>query len=269
MGYLYEAMDKAKEAIRAYYEDKGDKGLEKQQVIWRVIDERWNNTLYHPIHVADIYVNPAFSYSCSFRFDAKVMDRFLTCDQSMVASEKEREDISKEMKIYRMASGTFGFTMTIKNKTTKMPNAWCTSYGGRVPHLQNLSQTCNSSRCEHNWSVFDKIKNKKRNRLESQHLNDMVYVYCNLRLWMRQLQKTLDVESISLVNIDTIAAWRVETERPTMDSIADWLDVDPKELVAEKVAIAREGEPEVEEEEQGEEVEQEEVTPSRMGNSGG
>ena len=39
MGYLYEAIDRAKEAICAYYEDKGDEGLEKQQVIWRVIDE--------------------------------------------------------------------------------------------------------------------------------------------------------------------------------------------------------------------------------------
>ena len=26
MGYLYEAMDRAKEVIHAYYEDKGDKG---------------------------------------------------------------------------------------------------------------------------------------------------------------------------------------------------------------------------------------------------
>ena len=41
MGYLYEAMDRAKEAIPAYYEDKGDEGLEKQQVISRVIDDRW------------------------------------------------------------------------------------------------------------------------------------------------------------------------------------------------------------------------------------
>lgn len=38
MGYLYKAMHRAKEAIRAYYVDKGDEGLEKQQVIWRVID---------------------------------------------------------------------------------------------------------------------------------------------------------------------------------------------------------------------------------------
>jgi len=121
MGYLYEAMDRAKEAIRAYYEDKGDEGLEKQQIIWRVIDERWNNTLHRPIHATSIYLNPAFSYVCGFRFDAEVMDGFFTCVERMVSSEQEREDISKEMEIYRMGGGTFGFGMAIKIRTTKIP----------------------------------------------------------------------------------------------------------------------------------------------------
>ena len=121
MGYLYEAMDRAKEAIHAYYADKGDEGLEKQQVIWRVIDDRWNNTLHRPIHAAGIYFNPAFSYSCGFRFDAEVMDGFFTCVERMVVSEQEREEISKEMEIYRMAGGTFGFSMAIKSRMTKMP----------------------------------------------------------------------------------------------------------------------------------------------------
>jgi hypothetical protein len=40
MGYLYEAMDRAKEAIRAYYDDKRDDGFMKQQQIWGVIDQR-------------------------------------------------------------------------------------------------------------------------------------------------------------------------------------------------------------------------------------
>eukprot|EP00253_Pinus_taeda_P026051 PITA_26051 len=168
MGYLYEAMDMAKEAIHAYYEDKGNKVLKKQQVIWRVIDERWSNTLHRPIHAACIYLNPAFSYSRRFRFDAEEMDGFFICVERMVGFEQECEDIFKEMEIYRMAGGTFGFTMAIKNRTTKMPDAWWTSYGGRVPHLQKLairvlSQTCSSFGCERNWSVFDKIHNKRRN----------------------------------------------------------------------------------------------------------
>eukprot|EP00253_Pinus_taeda_P032382 PITA_32382 len=232
MGYLYEAMDRAKEGISAYYADKGDEGLEKQQVIWRVIDQGWNNTLHRPIHAASIYLNPSFSYACGFRFDAEVMDGFFTCVERMVSYEQEHEEISKEMEVHRMGGGTFGFNMAIKNRTTKMPNAWWTSYGARVPHLQKLairvlSQTCNSS------------------GLESQRLNDIVYVYYNLRLWVRQDQKPTDVEAISLDNIDTTSSWRVETERPIMDSIPDWLGVD-----LEDVAVAGEGESEVEEEEQ-------------------
>ena len=101
----------------------------------------------------------------------------------------------------------------------------------------------------------------------------MVYVYYNLRLCVRQLQKPTDVEGISLDNIDTTAAWRVETERPILDTNLDWLGVD-----LEDVAVAEEGEPEIEEEEaeqhQGQEAVakldedvEEEVTPSRMGNN--
>ena len=103
----------------------------------------------------------------------------------------------------------------------------------------------------------------------------MVYVYYNLRLWVRQLQKPTDVAAISLDNIDTTAAWRVETERPILDTIPDWLGVD-----LEDVAVAEEGEPEIEEEEaeqhQGQEAvseldedAEEEVTPSRVGSSSG
>eukprot|EP00253_Pinus_taeda_P001621 PITA_01621 len=116
-----------------------------------------------------VYLNPAFSYACGFKFDAEVMDGFFTCVKRMVSSEQEREEISKEMEVYRMGGGTFGFNMVIKNRTTKMPDDWWTSYGARLPHLQKLairvlSQTCNSSGCERHWSVFDKIHSKKRNR---------------------------------------------------------------------------------------------------------
>lgn len=67
-------------------------------------------------------------------------------------------------------------------------------------------------------------------------------------MWVRQLQKNLDVESISLDHIDTTVARRVETDGPIMDSVPNWLEVDPKALEPEQLAVAGEGE--VEEEEQ-------------------
>lgn len=121
MGYLYEGMDRAKEVIQAYYDDKGDEGFQRQLLLWGVIDERWNNTLHRPIHAAGTFLNPTFSYACGFVFDAEIMDGFLTCVQRMVQSSAECIEISKEIKTYRMAGGTFGFDMAVTNRTIKMP----------------------------------------------------------------------------------------------------------------------------------------------------
>jgi hypothetical protein len=95
MGYLYEAMDRAKEAIYRYYENKGEEGLTKRAQIWGVMDERWNNTLHRPIHAAGLYLNPAFTYACGFNFDGEVIDGFLQFVQRMVLTLAERSKISR------------------------------------------------------------------------------------------------------------------------------------------------------------------------------
>jgi hypothetical protein len=40
-GYLYEAMDRTKEVIWAYYVSKGTLGFSIQMVLWDLIDSRW------------------------------------------------------------------------------------------------------------------------------------------------------------------------------------------------------------------------------------
>eukprot|EP00253_Pinus_taeda_P014402 PITA_14402 len=141
MDYLYEAMDRAKESIRAYYDDKGNEGFQIQLLLWEVIDERWNNTLHRPIHAAGIYLNPTFSYPCGFVFDAEIMNGFLTCVQRMVRSPVECTEISKEIETYKIAGDTFGFDMAVTDRTTKMPDAWWRMYGAKVPLLQKLAHS--------------------------------------------------------------------------------------------------------------------------------
>lgn len=60
MVYLYEGMDRAKEAIRSCYADKEPVGLDKQMILWDVIDSRWTGMLHQPIHAATLFLNPAF-----------------------------------------------------------------------------------------------------------------------------------------------------------------------------------------------------------------
>ena len=63
---------------------------------------------------------------------------------------------------------------------------------GSAPTMQKLairllSLTSSSSGCERNWSLFERIHTKRRNRLEHQRLSDHVYVTYNLRLKNRYI----------------------------------------------------------------------------------
>jgi hypothetical protein len=81
-----------------------------------------------------------------------------------------------------------------------------------------LSQTCSASRCERNWSIFERIHTKKRNHLEQKRLNDLVFVQYNLRLRPNQLlNKGPDSNSIVLDDVDPISDWVAETHPPEFD----------------------------------------------------
>jgi hypothetical protein len=60
-------------------------------------------------------------------------------------------------------------------------------WGQQVPELQTvgmtvLSQCSVASACERNWSTYDFIHSKKRNRLTPQRAQDLVHVFSDLRL---------------------------------------------------------------------------------------
>jgi hypothetical protein len=54
IGFVYEAMDQAKEAIKEAYQGKRQKYIP----LWRIIDERWNKQLHRPLHAEGYYLNP-------------------------------------------------------------------------------------------------------------------------------------------------------------------------------------------------------------------
>jgi hypothetical protein len=57
MGYIYEAMDQAKEQIKAAYKDR----VSKYGPIWDIIDRRWNNQLHRPYTCSWVFPEPKVS----------------------------------------------------------------------------------------------------------------------------------------------------------------------------------------------------------------
>eukprot|EP00253_Pinus_taeda_P012173 PITA_12173 len=129
------------------------------------------------------------------------------------------------------ASGTFRKNLAKIAREADDPAQWWEAFGGHCPELQRfviriLSQTCNASGCECNWSVFERIHTKKRNCLDQKRLNDLVYVQYNLRLRQNHLlNKNPDSNPIVLEDIDPTSDWVVESRPAEFDPYED-LDLD-------------------------------------------
>ncbi|KAL0352277.1 UNVERIFIED_CONTAM: hypothetical protein Scaly_1616400 [Sesamum calycinum] len=120
-----------------------------------------------------------------------------------------------EISLYRDRQKSFArpTAMTIARSTR--PDDWWKLFGIDAPNLQKLairilSQTASSSGCERNWSVFERIHTKKRNRLEHQRLNDLVYVHYNLRLQNRVKYSKRPYDPVDYECIDKSEFWIVE-----------------------------------------------------------
>lgn len=64
MGYIYEAMDMAKERIKEEF----DGNHNKYDIIYEIIDKRWESQLHKPLHAAGFFLNPAFYYRDPARY---------------------------------------------------------------------------------------------------------------------------------------------------------------------------------------------------------
>nr|XP_017188130.2 uncharacterized protein LOC103432819 [Malus domestica]XP_028956194.1 uncharacterized protein LOC103432819 [Malus domestica] len=82
--------------------------------------------------------------------------------------------------------------------------------------IRVLGLTCSASGCERNWSTFQMIHKKKRNRLEHKRLNALAYVKYNLALSERSLKRSGRCDPIVVEEIDSDDEWITEREDPVL-----------------------------------------------------
>ncbi|XP_019261290.1 PREDICTED: uncharacterized protein LOC109239218 [Nicotiana attenuata] len=185
MGYLYEAMDRAKETIEASFE--GD--LRKYEKVFEIIDRRWSDQLHRPLHAASHILNSGLFYKNNKdgTLDLEVWVGYHKRIEKLVPDAAMVDQIREEFVERQM------------------------QFGHQTPNLQKfavkiLSLTCNASGCERNWSVFEHIHSKKRNRPELSRLNDLMYIKYN-RTLKRRYDARNTIDPILLDNIDEANEW--------------------------------------------------------------
>ncbi|GMQ01633.1 hypothetical protein CsSME_00048203 [Camellia sinensis var. sinensis] len=229
MGYIYEAMDRAKEAIANAFDGKE----EKYKEIFEIIDQRWDIQLHRPLHAAGFYLNPSLFYKDpNAAKDKEIMTGLYQCISRLIPTLEVQDKVRAELTKYEKAEGLFQIPMAIRQRSTRVPADWWSSFGHETPDLQKfaikvLSLTCSSSGCERNWSVFEHLHSKKRNRLAQKRLNDLVFVKYNKAL-KRRYMKRANIDPISLKDIDESNEWligRMENGLVFDDDSLGWDDV--------------------------------------------
>ncbi|XP_019234971.1 PREDICTED: uncharacterized protein LOC109215374 [Nicotiana attenuata] len=188
MGYLYEAIDRAKEAIQASFSDQ-----RKYKRVFEIIDKRWDSKLHSPLHAAGLVLNPELFYDNEERIlgDEPLWNGYYECIEKLIPEESVQDKITEQFSIYRNSEQLFGKNMAIRQRKTKSPVEWWKQYGHSTPDLQKFAI---------------KIHTKKRNKLTLKRLNDLVFIKYNRTLRRRYNARNV-IDPISLDNIDDANEW--------------------------------------------------------------
>lgn len=117
MGYIYEAMDQAKETIARSFNGKED----KYKDIFKLIDDRWNCQLHRPLHAAGHFLNPSLFYNDPrIGKDVEVTNGLLACIHKLSTPEDELK-IHAELHTYRSGEGLFGNPIAKKMRAKLSP----------------------------------------------------------------------------------------------------------------------------------------------------
>uniref|UniRef100_A0A6N2LQL2 BED-type domain-containing protein n=1 Tax=Salix viminalis TaxID=40686 RepID=A0A6N2LQL2_SALVM len=135
MGYLYEAMDKAKEAIKIRLKNR----MSQYGPYIRVIDARWDKQLHSPLHAAGCFLNPGIYFRPSFSKQREVTRGLLTTIMRLVPDCDTQDNIIAQIEEYKRATGLFGVTMAIRNREKLNPVSWWEQFGIDTPEIQKLS----------------------------------------------------------------------------------------------------------------------------------
>uniref|UniRef100_A0A2N9ITI2 BED-type domain-containing protein n=1 Tax=Fagus sylvatica TaxID=28930 RepID=A0A2N9ITI2_FAGSY len=212
MGYLYEAMDRAKEEIKVRMKHK----VSLYGPYVQVINARWDKQLYSHLHAAGCFLNPAIYFRPTFTKKNEVHRGLISTIMRLVRDPEIQDKISSQLDEYKKSIGDFGMSLAIRQREKLNPVSWWEQFGLGTPELRTfairvLSQCCSATGCERNWSIFEDVHSKRRNRLEHKRTNDLVFVRYNLKLRERNIRRTKNTfDPISLDNIDLMAEWVAE-----------------------------------------------------------
>jgi len=168
------------------YLERYEISSEQKTEINKLFMKRWK-MLHTDLHAAGFVLDPEY---CNL---AQHQNEVVNTGFHNIIEKIFSDNIQSQVKAvqqyatYRAGHGMFARQMAIAAAKEMPAYRWWMSFGAHVPELQHvairvLAQVTSASSCERNWSTFDFIHTKKRNRMKCERVRDIVFVHANLRL---------------------------------------------------------------------------------------
>nr|KAJ0214155.1 hypothetical protein LSAT_V11C400201400 [Lactuca sativa] len=221
MGFVYGEIQNAKqEIINALGNNK-----KAYEPIMDIISKKMKGRLDTPLHLTAYLLNPYYLYkNPEIQNDIDVTDAIVDFVDTMYPGDHSLQNhiVMVELPVYMGKEENFSREIAIKgcevNNDKFDPANWWVAYGASTPQLRKiatriLSLTTSSSGCERNWSTFEGVHTKKRNRLETSKLNNLVFVQFNENLMENnKKRKTKDMEVLLAKDASEAQEWIVEND---------------------------------------------------------
>uniref|UniRef100_A0A251UPJ4 Putative HAT dimerization domain, Ribonuclease H-like domain protein n=2 Tax=Helianthus annuus TaxID=4232 RepID=A0A251UPJ4_HELAN len=171
----------------------------------QIVLARWDK-MSIPLHCLGHALNPRF-YDKHYlqqlapnnvkrkapNLDVEVANGVIEAFKKIREDEEEQSMLRAQFATFHMKKGIFSRTAAQADAVTMDAVDWWGTYGSETPELAEvakkvLSQPISSSLAERNWSTYSYIHNVKRNRLNCDRADKLVFIHSNIRLQSRFLE---------------------------------------------------------------------------------
>ncbi|KAL0235214.1 hypothetical protein GEMRC1_001796 [Eukaryota sp. GEM-RC1] len=179
------------------------------------------------LHVAAHFLDPEFHHELQHRNDRQT-HAIRTIVEKVLGNDVDVSGVSDELYNYENKRLFYDDQGLWAKASECSARKWWDKEGSRDGVLRRaamkiLGQPSSSGAAERNWSVHSIIKTKRRNRMSHSLLDDLVFMYANIKLKNR-LRKSSSIEEFVQWNEEYMEAVPVENPEEEDD---DELPIDP------------------------------------------
>ena len=199
--------------------DMGGGSLAQQQgrrsTLQELLGSRWD-FLHQPIYAAAYALNPQF-WDQGLETVEEVMQGLRDVLEKLLGPDLVNVAL-QEWQDFRARRGAFGGAAAAAGARSMLPYRFWDVYRTGCKTLRPiavrlLAQCASASPCERNWSAYEFVHSRKRNRLGALKAQQLVYVFQNLRVLMKHS---------SHEKADEYYQWAMHTKvEPDADDLSD------------------------------------------------